>query len=120
MEANQEALPDPGNEHHIGGSSENSSTTRSIARISLDVNAIQNQNISTNLENINRNQENLSRRLGVMEENISSLTENLARLTQNLTENYDNLTTKFSENREEVSKMKDNFKRIYGRKNGFE
>ena len=122
MEANQEALPDPDNEDY-DGSSGNSSMTRSIERISLDLNVIQNQNISTNLENINRNQENLSRRFDRLAENQENVSRRLDGLSENvcsLGENYDNLNTSFLENRANIKKMKDNFKKMYGTKNGFD
>jgi methyl-accepting chemotaxis protein len=99
------------------------------------------ENVSRRLdgmaENLSRSQDNVSRRLDVMVESISKLTrltenynsstvqnteviENISKLTQNLsrlTEKYDNSTVQNTEN---ITKMKTNFVRLYGKHNGFE
>ena len=142
---NQETLPSPDDEGYDGASPESRSTTWSIESLFSDNYTIRNPNLSTNLEN--RIQENHGRRLDEMAENlnmtqerltvmtekVSILTDNMERLAENLarqtenqakqadnlarqTEHYDNL---FVKNTENITKMKENFQRIYGRKNGF-
>ena len=84
-------MQNPCNEEYFDDSSEINSTTRSIERISLDVNTIPNQNILTLLGNISHKQENLGSRLDRLTETHNLTQENLSRRLDRLAE-HQNLT----------------------------